>query len=108
MLKCSDIFSALRRETFEHLLMWLEDARQHSTSKTTYMLIGNKCDLEGKRAVSYEEGESFARQRGLFFMETSAKTSANVEEAFVKIARDIHDKIKAGIIDVNNEVIIEK
>ncbi|CAG8504322.1 7537_t:CDS:10 [Paraglomus occultum] len=97
------VYDITRRETFEHLLMWLEDARQHSTSKTTYMLIGNKCDLEGKRAVSYEEGEAFARQRGLFFMETSAKTSANVEEAFVNIAHDIHEKIKAGIIDVNNE-----
>lgn len=44
------------------------------------MLIGNKSDLEAKRAVSYEEGEAFAKDHGLFFMETSAKTSANVEE----------------------------
>lgn len=44
------------------------------------MLIGNKSDLESKRAVSYEEGEAFAKANGLFFMETSAKTSANVEE----------------------------
>ena len=44
------------------------------------MLIGNKSDLEAKRAVSYEEGEAFAKAHGLFFMETSAKTSANVEE----------------------------
>lgn len=44
------------------------------------MLIGNKSDLEAKRAVSTEEGEAFAKANGLFFMETSAKTSANVEE----------------------------
>ncbi len=69
-----------RRETFDHLLIWLEDARQHSNSNTTIMLIGNKSDLESKRAVSYAEGEAFAQQHGLFFMETSAKTADNVEE----------------------------
>ncbi|CAG8522194.1 12861_t:CDS:2 [Ambispora leptoticha] len=81
----------------------LEDARQHSNSNTTIMLIGNKSDLESKRAVSHEEGEAFAKQHGLFFMETSAKTAANVEEAFVATARDIYDKIKQGIFDVSNE-----
>jgi hypothetical protein len=48
------------------------------------MLIGNKSDLESKRAVSYEEGEAFAKANGLFFMETSAKTSANVEEVSIE------------------------
>ena len=37
-------------------------------------------DLEAKRVVSREEGEQFARDNGLVFMETSAKTAANVEE----------------------------
>jgi Ras-related protein Rab-2A len=44
------------------------------------MLIGNKSDLEHKRAVSHEEGEQFARENGLIFIETSAKTAANVED----------------------------
>ena len=43
------------------------------------MLIGNKCDLGNKRAVSREEGESFAAKNGLTFLETSAKTAENVE-----------------------------
>ena len=44
------------------------------------MLIGNKSDIDSKRQVSREEGEKFARDNGLFFMETSAKAGANVEE----------------------------
>jgi len=44
------------------------------------MLIGNKSDLAHRRAVSTQEGEQFARDNGLVFMETSAKTSHNVEE----------------------------
>ena len=40
-----------RRETFNHLTSWLDDARQHSNSNMTIMLIGNKSDLEHRRAV---------------------------------------------------------
>lgn len=39
------------------------------------MLVGNKTDLEHKRKVSKEEGEQFARDHGLLFIETSAKTT---------------------------------
>ena len=46
----------------------------------TIMLIGNKCDLDARRQVSTEEGERFAKENGLIFMETSAKTAFNVEE----------------------------
>lgn len=37
-------------------------------------------DLESRREVKKEEGEAFAREHGLIFMETSAKTASNVEE----------------------------
>lgn len=46
-----------RRDTFEHLTSWLEDARQHANPSMTIMLIGNKSDLTHKREVKYEEGE---------------------------------------------------
>ena len=36
-------------------------------------------------------------------METSAKTAANVQEAFINIARVIYDKILVGVLDINNE-----
>jgi len=69
-----------RRETFNHLASWLEDAWQHANSNMTIRLIGNKCDLAHRRAVSTEEGEQFAKENGLVFMETSAKSAHNVED----------------------------
>jgi Ras-related protein Rab-2A len=39
--------------------------------------------MDERRQVSFEEGERFAKEHNLIFMETSAKTSVNVEEAFV-------------------------
>lgn len=68
------------------------------------MLIGNKSDLESRREVKKEEGEAFAREHGLVFMETSARTAANVEEAFINTAKEIYEKIQEGVFDINNEV----
>ncbi|XP_008060584.1 ras-related protein Rab-2B isoform X1 [Carlito syrichta] len=97
------VYDITRRETFNHLTSWLEDARQHSSSNMVIMLIGNKSDLESRRDVKREEGEAFAREHGLIFMETSAKTACNVEEAFINTAKEIYRKIQQGLFDVHNE-----
>ncbi len=74
---------AYRRDTFNHLTRWLEEVRQNGNPDMVIMLIGNKCDLDTRRQVSTEEGERFAKENGLIFMETSAMTAFNVEEAFL-------------------------
>lgn len=97
------VYDITRRETFNHLTSWLEDAKQHGNTNMTIMLIGNKSDLDHKRAVSYEEGEKFANENGLTFLETSAKTAKNVEQAFISSAKVIYEKIKRGEFDISNE-----
>ncbi|XWS40665.1 hypothetical protein CRYUN_Cryun17cG0015100 [Craigia yunnanensis] len=91
------------RETFNHLASWLEDARQHANPNMTIMLIGNKCYLSHRRAVSKEEGEQFAKANGLLFLEASARTALNVEEAFIRTAAKILQNIQEGVFDVSNE-----
>jgi len=96
------VYDVTRRETFDNLSSWLEDCRSHANPNMVIMLVANKADVTHRRAVSVEEGEMFARENGLLFVEASAKTAVNVEEAFIGTARTIVGKIDGGL-DVKNE-----
>ena len=97
------VYDVTRRETFDHLTRWLEEARQNANANMVIMLIGNKIDLEHRRVVTTEEGQKFATDHGLIFLETSAKTAHNVEEAFTATAAAIYKNIENGVYDVTNE-----
>ena len=93
------VFDVTNRESFEHLQGWLDDARANCNTPITVMLVGNKCDLESKRQVSKEEASAFAREMDLVYIETSAKTAHNVDEAFTGTAKSIMDKVTRGELD---------
>ena len=73
----------------------------NSSKSICVILIGNKKDLEDKRQVTYEEGENFAKENGLMFLETSAKTAYNVVEAFKLSAQSILNNIERNGSDPN-------
>ena len=57
----------------------------------------NKSDVkEEEKVVSYADGERFAKENGLLFMETSAKTGYNVDKIFMDTASEIIRRIKSG------------
>ena len=58
------------------------------------------------REISYEEGEKFAKENEMLYVETSAKTGMNVEKTFVELGEEIYSKVKEGIIDLSNDVLI--
>lgn len=90
------VYDVTSRESFAHLASWLKDLKELANKNMTIMLIGNKSDLDGSRAVSTEEGSEFAQKHGLIFIECSAKTAQNVEEAFVSTAIAIHKTVQGG------------
>ena len=97
------VYDVTRRDSFVHLQKWYEEARAHSSPTIALMLVGNKSDLEQKRVVSTREGEEFARERGMIFLETSAKAGVNVDSAFLLVSQLILSRIESGAVDIDNE-----
>lgn len=69
------------------------------------VLIGNKNDLNDQRLVSFEEGEAFAKRNELIFFETSAKTSAGVEDTFTQATKQIYQGILTQKYDTDGEAV---
>src|SRR5690554_5744546 len=64
------VYDVTSRKSFNSLVEWLEDIRRHAGANATIMLVGNKRDLGDERTVRYDEGEAFAREHHLLFIET--------------------------------------
>ena len=61
------------------------------------MLVGNKADMESRRVVPKERGEQLGQQQNIPFLETSAKTNNNIDEAFETLARLILKKVRGSV-----------
>jgi len=96
------VFDITRRDSFSKLSVWVEDANQLSPATAVNVLIGNKTDQAGERAVSTDEARDFADQHGLNFLETSALSGDRIEDAFMDTARAVHAKVLDGRIELNN------
>ena len=57
-----------------------------------------------RREVDYEEAQNFAKENGLEYIETSAKTGENIDESFLKVSKIIHSKILKNEIDPYDDV----
>lgn len=74
--------------TFGHLIIFLpafllsreQILRVKEDENVPFLLVGNKSDLEDKRQVSVEEAKNRADQWNVNYVETSAKTRANVDK----------------------------
>ncbi len=93
----------------------MDQIKSHADVHVCKILVGNKCDLIQQRvstvlsglfvlfistslkAVTFEEGESLAREFQIPFIETSAFNDINVEEAFMRLSKDVVQKLESGV-----------
>ncbi|EZF23606.1 Ras-like protein [Trichophyton rubrum MR850] len=84
------VYSITSRQSFEEIITFQQQIlRVKDKDYFPIILVGNKCDLEKEREVSQEDGEKLARSFGCKFIETSAKSRINVDNAFYDIVREI-------------------
>ncbi|OHS94230.1 GTP-binding protein yptV1 [Tritrichomonas foetus] len=108
------VYDVTDRDSFDHVGSWMNEIESRASSNVCVLLVGNKEDLGGKRAVSVEEGESLARSYGIPFLETSAKDATNVEKMFQKMTfvmksrldcSNLKSKPESSLNDLNSKPI---
>ena len=92
------VYDVTNEKSFENIKNWIRNIEENASADVEKMLLGNKCELTDRRQVSKERGEQLAVEYGIKFMETSAKSSINVEEAFYTLARDIKAKMEKKLV----------
>ncbi|KAK1306375.1 Ras-related protein RABA4d [Acorus calamus] len=97
------VYDMTKRQTFDHVARWLEELRGHADKNIVVMLVGNKSDLGSLRAVPEEDAREFAQREGLFFLETSALDSTNVEPAFLTVLTEIYRIVARKALIANDE-----
>ena len=97
------IYDINNYESFNNIIEWIKEVKKYTIPEITFILIGNKSDLN-LREVSYETGYTFAINNNLLFMETSAKLSLNVNTAFTLLTECIYNKINNNDIQITTNI----
>jgi len=83
------VYDITSHESFQRAQAWVKELQRQGNPNIVIAFAGNKFDLVENRKVPIEEAQSFCDENGILFMETSAKSGANVNELFVAIAKKL-------------------
>ncbi|KAK2741427.1 hypothetical protein FQN55_008343 [Onygenales sp. PD_40] len=99
------VYDVTDMDSFNNVKQWLQEIDRYATEGVNKLLVGNKSDMEDKKAVEYTVAKEFADSLGIPFLETSAKSASNVEQAFLTMARQIKERM--GTATVNNKPTVQ-
>ncbi|KAJ7401761.1 Inhibin beta B chain [Pitangus sulphuratus] len=99
------VFSITEHESFTATAEFREQILRVKAEedKIPLLVVGNKSDLEERRQVPVEEARSKAEEWGVQYVETSAKTRANVDKVFFDLMREIRAKKMSENKDKNGK-----
>jgi|UniRef100_A0ACD5ZX71 Ras-related protein Rab-11A len=97
------VYDVTRHATYENAERWLKELRDHTDPNIVVMLVGNKSDLRHLVAVQTDEAKAFAERESLYFMETSALESTNVEDAFSEVLTQIYRIVSKRSVEAGED-----
>ncbi|GBP12797.1 Ras-related protein Rab-1A [Eumeta japonica] len=104
------VYDCTDQDSFSNVKQWLEEIDRYACDNVNKLLVGNKCDLTTKKVVDYATANQYAEQLSIPFLETSAKNSTNVEQAFMTMAAEIKQRVgppSGGAAPAGNSVKID-
>jgi len=91
------MYDVTNEESFSSVHDWCTQIKTYSWDNAQVILVGNKCDMEDERVISFERGKQLADSLGLEFFETSAKENINVRAVFERLVDIICDKMSESL-----------
>jgi small GTP-binding protein len=95
------VYDVTDQGTFNNVKTWLNEIDRYASENVNKLLVGNKCDLTNKKVVDFKTAKEFADQLSVPFLETSAKNSTNVEQAFMTMAAEIKNRMASAPVQQN-------
>ena len=87
------VYDVTKLSSFESLSSWVEECDRHSLTKDIpRILVGNKCDMTDRIAVSTNHAQRFADSHNMPLFETSAKDDKqmdHVDSIFMTLAHKL-------------------
>ena len=75
------VYDVTNVKSFEDIDVWLKTAKEKNDGEIEhFVLIGTKIDLNDDRKVTKEIAQKFAEEKGMKFVEVSAKTGEGIEK----------------------------
>ncbi|CAF3817979.1 unnamed protein product, partial [Rotaria magnacalcarata] len=93
------VFDLTNLESFDNIKNWLTEIERNGPEDVKRLLVGNKCDFTAKRVVDNAKAKKFADSLQIPYIETSAKDSNNVEQAF----KDMISLLTASMLSSKSE-----
>ena len=87
------VYDVTNERSFFNVSIWMNKIKENTAKHVNKILIANKCDLEEKRKITRARGESLAADLEIPYVEMSALSSSNIDEAFTILARDILNRV---------------
>ncbi|XP_043999556.1 ras-related protein Rab-15-like [Gambusia affinis] len=79
------VYDITNLPSFQHIAKWASDVDEFAPDDVQTILVGNKADEEFGRQVTKDQGKKLAETYGMEFFETSASTSSNISETFIRV-----------------------
>lgn len=90
------VFDLSRQQTFSGMKTWISEMHSILNADIPKVIIGNKSDLvpEIGQIIERNELEEYVKKEGCLYIETSAKTGKNVEDAFLELTHHMIKKME--------------
>ena len=85
-------FAVNEPQSFADVTTWLNSIREHADPNVVKILVGNKCDLENERRVSYQDADALAKQNGMHYYDTSAKKDYNIDAFMDDLIKQVYEQ----------------